>query len=112
MVVDPELQAKILLKQRERKESFAKLKAECILNEKAINIVQLPVEQLLARLKSCEFSASEVLKAFIAKALEVTEKFNCVTEFIPQAFVSLFSIKVLGYQISRKDEQVHIILYK
>ncbi|ODM93445.1 Fatty-acid amide hydrolase 1 [Orchesella cincta] len=84
-MVNPELQAKIIHKQQERKESFAKLKAECILNERAINITQLSVEELARGLKSRELSATEVLKAYTAKALEVTEKFNCVTEFIPQA---------------------------
>lgn len=88
--MDPDLLSKIERKQRERQESFSKLKRENILDEKAIGIVKLSVEELLARLQTRQLSAEQVLRAYIAKALQLTEKFNCVTEFIPKALVSPF----------------------
>lgn len=87
-MVNPAFLQKITRKQKERKEAFFKLRKEHILDETATSILKLPVEELVTQLQTRQLSACHVLRAYTAKALEVTEKFNCVTEFIPQATVN------------------------
>jgi hypothetical protein len=65
-------------------------------------ITELSLESLIAKLQSRELLATKVLSAYTAKALEVNENFNCITEFVPQAVVSLIYVKYLKcpYSIS------------
>ncbi|ODM88582.1 Fatty acid amide hydrolase 1 [Orchesella cincta] len=51
----------------------------------AKKIVELPSKELVEQLQSRKLTATQVLTAYTAKALELTERVNCVTEFIPQA---------------------------
>ncbi|KAL7643325.1 UNVERIFIED_CONTAM: hypothetical protein RMT77_006617 [Armadillidium vulgare] len=48
-------------------------------------IVKKKAMDLLHDLRDGNLSAMEVLQAFQAKALELTRKINCITEFIPEA---------------------------
>ncbi|ODM90213.1 Fatty-acid amide hydrolase 1 [Orchesella cincta] len=82
---DPEMKLKIQKRQQERMEQIAQLKTENVLDEVALKIVKLPVLELLEQLQSRKLTATQVLKAYTAKALELTQRVNCVTQFIPQA---------------------------
>ncbi|CAL8085987.1 unnamed protein product [Orchesella dallaii] len=94
--VNPEFLAKIEKRQKERQESFTKLRLENILDDTAQKIVELPEVNLLEQLQSRKLTATQVLKAYTAKALELTERVNCVTEFIPQAFEWASKLDALG----------------
>ncbi|XP_043189293.1 fatty-acid amide hydrolase 1-like [Amphibalanus amphitrite] len=48
-------------------------------------IVELPLAQLIEQLQSGKITATEALRAYQAKALEVTKLYNCVTEFVLNA---------------------------
>ena len=76
-------------KQKERAEQLQDLKIRFPLGPNQLSIVNLPFEKLVQKLQNRELKAREVLEAFIAKAVQVTTEFNCVTEFIPQSLVSL-----------------------
>ena len=45
------------------------------------------MESLTVKLQTRELPATKVLAAFMAKALEVNQEFNCITEFAPEAKV-------------------------
>ncbi|XP_046652403.1 fatty acid amide hydrolase 1-like [Daphnia pulicaria] len=53
--------------------------------EKRKEIIQLDIEELLKKLQNGDLSCMEVLRAYQAKALDVTKELNCVTEFIKEA---------------------------
>ena len=80
----------IAQKQDDRKKAFIKLKDTYKLTPESQSIIQTSPEELVDKLQLKVLSATQVLEAFIAKALEVTEKCNCVTEFVPQALVSKY----------------------
>ncbi|ODM90210.1 Vitamin D3 hydroxylase-associated protein [Orchesella cincta] len=86
MSVNPEFLVKIQRRQEERKASFTKLASANVLDDAARQIVELDTVELIQQLQSRKLTATQVLKAYIAKALELTGRVNCVTEFIPQAF--------------------------
>lgn len=48
-------------------------------------ITELSLEALLEKLQIREVSATQVLRAYVSKALRVTDDYNCITEFIPWA---------------------------
>ncbi|KAK7078850.1 hypothetical protein SK128_026463, partial [Halocaridina rubra] len=56
-----------------------------VLTEERLAILALPPESLLQQLKAGHVTPTTVLKAFQAKAIVVTYRINCITEFIPQA---------------------------
>ncbi|XP_069954928.1 fatty-acid amide hydrolase 1-like [Cherax quadricarinatus] len=56
-----------------------------LLTEERISILSLPPSTLLHRLRNGQLAPTHVLRAFQAKAIVVTYRLNCVTEFIPQA---------------------------
>ena len=58
-----------------------------LLSEERRDIVELPVKDLLNKLQDGTLSCVDVMKAYQAKALEVTKELNCVTEFIKEAQV-------------------------
>ncbi|CAG7727883.1 unnamed protein product, partial [Allacma fusca] len=72
-------------KQKERKEQFQKLEKRFPFNSNSAAIVNLSFDDLVERLQRRDLTATEVLEAFISKALSVTNEFNCITEFIPTA---------------------------
>lgn len=76
---------KIKQRQEKRQASFEELKKLHKLDENAQQLVKLPVQELLSKLQSGQLTATQVLNAYTAKALEVTERCNCVTEFNPKA---------------------------
>ncbi len=76
---------KIKQRQTVREASFEELKKLHKLDENAQKIVKLPVHELLSKLQSGQLTATTVLSAYTAKALEVTERCNCVTEFSTKA---------------------------
>ena len=75
-------------RQRDRVEQFQNLKARCPFGPEEISITALNLTTLLEKLQSRELKAKQVLAAYVAKALDVNEDFNCITEFVPQCFVS------------------------
>ncbi|ODM93474.1 Fatty acid amide hydrolase 1 [Orchesella cincta] len=81
------LRSVIKRKQKEREEGFRKLEQQSRfqLNEEHEKILNLSDEELIKQLQTRRLKATEVLEAFIAKALKVTRKLNSITEFIPQA---------------------------
>ncbi|KAF0297513.1 Fatty acid amide hydrolase 1 [Amphibalanus amphitrite] len=48
-------------------------------------IVELPLAQLIEQLQSGKITATEALRAYQAKAMEITEQYNCITEFVTTA---------------------------
>jgi hypothetical protein len=60
-----------------------------LLTEERRDIVELSVKDLLNKLQDGTLSCVDVMKAYQAKALEVTKEFNCVTEFIKEAQVTI-----------------------
>ncbi|CAG7817001.1 unnamed protein product [Allacma fusca] len=72
-------------KHRERKEQFQKLETRFPFNSNRAAIVNLSFDDLVERLQRRNLTSTEVLEAFISKALSVTNEFNCITEFIPNA---------------------------
>jgi hypothetical protein len=81
------------------------IEAQFQLNGKRQKILRLSEEKLISALQTRNLSATEVLEAFISKvriktklwnifpsyfwfqAIQVTRKYNCITEFIPEALV-------------------------
>ncbi|CAL8110668.1 unnamed protein product [Orchesella dallaii] len=80
-----ELLSKIARKQKERQSQFDRLLKSHPLSSESVAITELSLNVLLEKLQSRELRASQVLYAYIAKAIRVTEEFNCITEFIPWA---------------------------
>ncbi len=72
-------------KQGERKEQFDNLRETLTLNPEFISITGLSLDILVEKLQKRELTASQVLKAYMSKAVRVTDEFNCITEFIPWA---------------------------
>jgi len=56
-----------------------------LVTEEREEIVKLPLEELRQKLQDGSLLCVDVLHAYQAKALEVTNQFNCVTEFIKEA---------------------------
>ncbi|CAG7818157.1 unnamed protein product, partial [Allacma fusca] len=80
-----------LRKQTERQAEFDKIREQfqsANQTDKSVlykNIVELPFDVLIAKLQSRELKAAEVLSAFLDKSINVTDQFNCITEFVPGA---------------------------
>ncbi|CAG7733135.1 unnamed protein product, partial [Allacma fusca] len=80
-----------LRKQNERRLSFDRIRSRfhsSVGTENFIlhkNTVELPFDVLIAKLQSRELKAVDVLSAFLDKAINATDAFNCVTEFVPGA---------------------------
>lgn len=64
------------------------MKASFIFDESAEAIVNIPVNELIKNLQLRILSSTQVLRAYIAKALIVHDNFNCITEFVPFSLVS------------------------
>ncbi|KAK4023161.1 hypothetical protein OUZ56_008590 [Daphnia magna] len=84
------MKQKISYKLDQAKKNLAKLEEELDNNENSViakrrHIVEFPIEELLKKLQAGELNCIEVLKAYQAKALDVTKELNCVTEFIAEA---------------------------
>jgi len=56
-----------------------------LVNEEREAIVKLKLQELREKLRDGSLLCVDVLRAYQAKALEVTNEFNCVTEFIKEA---------------------------
>jgi len=69
----------------ERRETLERYRAEYPMTPERLQIVTLPVEQLIIQLQHRRISAADCLSAYIAKTVEATLSTNCVTEFIPYA---------------------------
>ena len=76
-------------KQEERATEQSRLKSLYKLDSKYETIANYDWNTLVQKLQTRELKAVEVLHAYIAKAVEANEKCNCITDFIPQAHVSL-----------------------
>ena len=75
-------------KQKERQEQLQDFKKRYPFGPKEAAIVELRLDSLTKKLQNRDLRARQVLEAFMGKAVAVTAEFNCVTEFIPQSFVS------------------------
>lgn len=73
-----------------RKETFRQIREQYILDEAAIEILKLPAKDLIEKLQIRTLNATQVLQAYVAKAITVQDKLNCITEFVPFALVCLF----------------------
>ncbi|XP_068223191.1 fatty-acid amide hydrolase 1-like [Palaemon carinicauda] len=67
-----------------------------LLTDERLAILALSPEVLLQQLKAGQLTPSAVLRAFQAKAIVVTYRINCVTEFIPQAETWASALEVKG----------------
>ncbi|XP_066986117.1 fatty acid amide hydrolase 1-like [Macrobrachium rosenbergii] len=67
-----------------------------LLTEERLAILALSPDVLLQQLKAGQLMPSAVLRAFQAKAIVVTYRINCVTEFIPQAETWASALEVKG----------------
>ncbi|XP_050709628.1 fatty-acid amide hydrolase 1-like [Eriocheir sinensis] len=56
-----------------------------LLTEERLYILSLPPSSLLQCLRERQLSPTQVLRAYQSKAIVVTYRLNCITEFIPQA---------------------------
>ncbi|CAG7815834.1 unnamed protein product [Allacma fusca] len=72
-------------KQQDRQDNLLKLKQEYPISEKSVQITDLPLDQLKAKLQTRELKARDVLSAYLANAINATTAFNCITEFSPAA---------------------------
>lgn len=72
-------------KQGERKEQFDKLRESIPLEPEYLTITSLTLEELVDKLQKRHLTAAQVLKAYLSKAVRVTDEFNCITEFISWA---------------------------
>lgn len=52
-----------------------------------VGIVDLAWDELMEKLQSRQLKAVDVLSAYVWKALEVTKKTNCISEFHPKMMV-------------------------
>lgn len=80
-------------RQKEREAEFSLVRAnyQSTLKEKTKykEIISLSLPQLHKKLSARELSSEDVLRAFIWKSMSVQDEFNCITEFIPEAMVSI-----------------------
>lgn len=58
-----------------------------LITEDRKDIVKLPLKDLIQKLQDGSLSCVDVMRAYQAKAMEVTKELNCVTEFIKEAEV-------------------------
>lgn len=81
---------------------FSEMKENFIFDDSAEAIVNIPVNELILSLQLRTLSSTQVLRAYIAKALIVHDNFNCITEFVPFASVSFFYLlyEILSLSIS------------
>ncbi|CAG7819493.1 unnamed protein product [Allacma fusca] len=82
-------------KQKERKEKLESLQCDYSFGPDRAAIVSLTFDQLVQKLQSRELKARQVLEAYVAKAVVATREFNCVTEFIEQAFATADELDAL-----------------
>jgi hypothetical protein len=75
-------------KQDERQIHFIILQNEYSKTSEYDDILSLSLSDLQDKLFKRELTAEKVMKAYVTKALEVQEEFNCITEFIPGFMVS------------------------
>lgn len=66
---------------------FRQIRENYILDESATEILKIPVNDLIQKLQQRSLNATQVLQAYIAKAMIVQDNFNCITEFVPFALV-------------------------
>ena len=72
----------------DRENQLVSLRSMYKMNQELKEIVELPLEQLIHKLQTRELTAKKVLEATMTRSVEVTEEFNCITEFHPRAMVS------------------------
>ena len=75
-------------KKIERGEQFENLRRRNKFGPQEEEIISISFERLVEKLQKRELKATQVLEAYLAKALEITDEFSCVTEFVPHCFVS------------------------
>ncbi|XP_059095221.1 fatty acid amide hydrolase 1-like [Tigriopus californicus] len=59
--------------------------SSALVTRERLEIISMPLEHLLDQLKGGQLKPIQVLEAFQARALEVTEEHNCVCDFITEA---------------------------
>lgn len=72
-------------------------------DEFAEKIVTITVGDLIQKLQIRSLTATQVLQAYIAKALIVHENFNCITEFVPFALVIFVIVLQNGLVINLRN---------
>ncbi|CAG7786166.1 unnamed protein product [Allacma fusca] len=72
-------------KQQERDEVLNDLRFKFMRSDVLQAVGDLPFHQLIHQLQTRNLSAVQVLSAFIGRAVNATDEFNCVTEFVPNA---------------------------
>jgi len=80
-------------RQTKRTKDFAALQAQYPMTDEFLQILGYSLEELREHLASRELTATKVLSAYIAKALEANAETNCLTEFNPRAMVILISVE-------------------
>lgn len=66
---------------------FRQIRENYILDESASEILKIPVKELIQKLQLRSLNATQVLQAYISKAIIVHDNLNCITEFVPFALV-------------------------
>ncbi|CAG7721717.1 unnamed protein product, partial [Allacma fusca] len=73
------------LREKERQEQFREFALQLPFDKGSAAIVALPFDVLVDKLQKRELKAKQVLEAYIAKTLLVTQEFNCVAQFIDKS---------------------------
>ncbi|XP_037034381.1 fatty-acid amide hydrolase 1-like [Bradysia coprophila] len=82
---DARIKKAIQIRQSQRSETFRQIRQSYTLDEAANEILKLPAKDLIEKLQLRSLNATQVLQAYMAKAITVQDKFNCITEFVPFA---------------------------
>lgn len=75
------------MRQSQRAETFRQIRENYVLDDAANEILKIPVQALIQKLQLRSLNATQVLRAYMAKAMIVQDESNCITEFVPFALV-------------------------
>ncbi|KAJ6645715.1 Fatty acid amide hydrolase 1 [Pseudolycoriella hygida] len=82
---DVRIQRAITTRQAQRNETFRQVRNNFTIDGAAEEILKLPTNELIRKLQTRSLSATQVLRAYMAKAMNLQDEFNCITEFVPFA---------------------------
>lgn len=97
-----QIQQAILERQSQRKETFRQVRENYILDESAKEILTISAMDLIEKLQKRSLNATQVLHAYMARAIAVQDQLNCITEFVPFALVC-FEIRFHDFVLLKSE---------
>ena len=97
-------------RQVDRQSQFVRLRANYTTTDESKRITNMTLEELLGQLQTRQLTAVDALAAFMTRALDATEDYNCVAMFVPNARVLLTKIISVANSLrNNTTTNVHLI---